>query len=133
MWTTVQYKANGHTTVLRPDILYIVQPYLQNHHIMLFSEVVVGQSSNFRTLRPLCPTRLTVSVDAIMNVVCQYECILDALEAFVEPSRGASTESKTRANGLLYEFKMSSTLLALRVALVGLASWRISVKHVYGC
>jgi hypothetical protein len=63
----------------------------------------VGQSSNFRTLRPLCPSRWTVSVDAIQNVVCQYECVLDTLEAFVEPSRGASAESKTRANDLLYE------------------------------
>ena len=34
-------------------------------------------------------------------------------------SIGASAESKTRANGLLHKFKMSSTLLALRIALVG--------------
>jgi hypothetical protein len=83
----------GISTVLRPDILYIVQPYLQRHH-MLFSEVAVGHSSHFRTLRPLGSghTRWTVRVDAIQNVVSQYECVLDALEAFVERSRGASAE-----------------------------------------
>jgi len=87
----------------------------------LFTEVAAGQSTVVRNLRPLCPTRWTVRVDAIKNVVNQYECVLDALEAFVEPSNsiGASAESKTRANGLLHKFKMSSTLLALRIALVG--------------
>jgi hypothetical protein len=77
------------------------------------------QSSKFRTLRPLCSTRWTVRADTIQNVVCQYECVLDALEAFVKPSRGASAESKTRANRLLHEFKMSSTLLAMSGSIVG--------------
>jgi hypothetical protein len=84
-------KPMGISTVIRPDILYMVQPYLQRHH-MLFSEAAVGQSSNFRTLRPLCPTRRTVHVDAIQNVVSQHECVLDAFEAFVAPSRGTSVE-----------------------------------------
>jgi hypothetical protein len=50
---------------------------------MLFSEVAMGQSSNLRTLSPLCPTRWTVRVDAVQNVVIsQYECVLDSLEAY---------------------------------------------------
>jgi hypothetical protein len=71
-------------------------------------------------------------VDAIQNVVSQYECVLDAFEAFVEPSRGASAESKSRANGLLHEFKMSSTLLGLRVAVVGFGIWENLCKALQG-
>jgi hypothetical protein len=100
---------------------------------MLFSEVAVGQSSNLRTLRPLCPTRWTVRVDAIQNVVSQYECVLDALEAFVEPSRGTSAELKARATGLLHELKMSSTLnLALRVTVVGVGILENLYKALQG-
>jgi hypothetical protein len=41
-------------------------------------------------------------MDAIQNyVVSQYGCVLDALEAFVEPSmQSVSAESKSRANDL---------------------------------
>jgi hypothetical protein len=96
----------GKSTVLRPDILYMVQPYLQRHH-MLFSEVAVGQSSNFRTLRPLCPTRWTMRIDAIQNVVSQYECVLDVLEALTWNPPEVRQQNQKRA------------LLASRVALVG--------------
>jgi hypothetical protein len=126
-------KPMGISTVLRPDTLYMVQPYLQCHH-MLFSEVAVGQSSNFRTLRPLCPTRWTVSVDAIQNVVCQYESVLDALEAFVEPFRGASAESKTSAKILQHSFGIesgSSWLRQLGESLYS-TSRKVITRTIYG-
>jgi hypothetical protein len=76
----------GISTVVRSDILYMVQSY------------VVQRSCGGPVLKVteieafICPTRWTMRVDAIQNVVSQYECVLDSLEVFVEPSRGVSAE-----------------------------------------
>jgi hypothetical protein len=64
--------------------------------------------------------------------VVQYECVLDALDEFVAHASGASVEAKARANGLLHKFKMSSTLLALRLSLIGFSILEIRCKALQG-
>ena len=69
--------------------------------------MAAGHYETVSALKPLCPTRWTISGKAVRNTIDQYEAVIDALE---EMAAGNSNVA-TRAGGLLVRFQKSITLL----------------------
>lgn len=70
------------------------------------------QPVNFHHIKPLCPTRWLVRVQAIQAAVEQYKIILNTLEV----ESVSSDQISVRASGLLDKFQDGATLMCLIIA-----------------
>ena len=66
------------------------------------------QRSPSISLRPLCPTRWTVTASAINSVVCNYEHLMQTLDR-IQADRGTPTDAACTARGLLKQLQQSET------------------------
>lgn len=80
----------------------------------IFCNIATSEHKSFTTLKPLCPTRWTVQVAAVHSVLKQYEAVLLSLE---EMASTGSSQTTTKANGLLDRFQKGNTVLGLQLAL----------------
>jgi hypothetical protein len=80
----------------------------------IFADVAESESSYFRTLKPLCPTRWLCRTPAIRCIISQYRAVLNSLRSF---SKSGNTDTAAKANGLLDRFEDGTTLLLLQIAL----------------
>lgn len=69
--------------------------------------------ANRKTIRPLCPTRWLCRLPAITSVLDNYEAVVESLE---EVATSSTSDSATKANGLLDRFQKGATFLALKMA-----------------
>ncbi|XP_072016938.1 zinc finger MYM-type protein 1-like [Amphiura filiformis] len=74
------------------------------------SELQPGTST--ASIRPLCPTRWLCRQSAVESVVNNYKVVLDSLETMAQSS---TSDTATKANGLLDRFQKGEVLLALRM------------------
>jgi hypothetical protein len=69
----------------------------------IFADVAESESSYFRTLKPLCPTRWLSRTPAIRCIISQYRAVLNSLRSF---SKSGNTDTAAKANGLLDRFEI---------------------------
>ena len=79
-----------------------------------FSELCISENVSPNKLRPLCPTRWTVRLQAVDTALERYDEVLSTLE---ELGNG-QTHVAARAAGLHAQLRKQSTLLALHMARV---------------
>ena len=77
---------------------------------------ITADHTTVHKIRPLCPTRWLVRVDAINALLSQYGSVLDTLDEHVK-----SPGSNAKASGVLHHLQCSSTVLGLNIAGVILA------------
>ncbi|KAF0312516.1 Zinc finger MYM-type protein 1 [Amphibalanus amphitrite] len=82
-----------------------------------FAELCVCENESPKKLRPLCPTRWTVRLQAVDAALDRYDEVLST----VEELGAGSTHVAARAAGLHAQLRKKSTLLALHMARVVLA------------
>jgi len=69
-----------------------------------------AEHATVHKIRPLCPTRWLVRVDAINALLSQYESVLDMLE---EHAKSPGSNAGAKASGVLHHIQRSSTVLGL--------------------
>lgn len=78
----------------------------------IFENAAKSGPGQYRTLKPLCPTRWTVRHKAITSVIEQYPAVLESLEQMAT----GTGEAATKANGLHDRFSAGTTVLGLLLA-----------------
>jgi len=78
-----------------------------------FKQLTESATNRVRQIRPLCPTRWLVRVQAVETLVSQYEPILQCLDQLAAPGSALAA----RAGGLRSQLGRAATLLALQMSL----------------
>ena len=80
-------------------------------------ERITAENDSIHRIKPSCPTRWLVRVNAIRALQAQYKEVLDTLEEIAASTNAVST----KAAGLHSKLSKTSTLLGLQVAVMVLA------------